>query len=57
MESTALSVLALIAFGLLVAVTGGIVYLTLADWRDRRRRDQANRGDRPAYRTSSKTKR
>ncbi|WP_421656742.1 hypothetical protein [Leptothermofonsia sp. ETS-13] len=57
MESTALSVLALIAFGLLVAVTGGIVYLTLADWRDRRRRDQATRGDRPTRRSHSKAKR
>ncbi|WP_202924891.1 hypothetical protein [Myxacorys almedinensis] len=40
------SILVLVAFGLLVLVTGGVIYLTLADWRDRRRRDndkQANR--------------
>lgn len=43
MESPFLSILALIAFVLLVAVTGGIGYLTLADWRDRRRRDQEKR--------------
>jgi hypothetical protein len=42
-ESPFLSILALIAFVLLVAVTGGIGYLTLADWRDRRRRDQEKR--------------
>lgn len=40
MESSFLTVLAVVALGLLVTVTGGIVYLTLADWRDRRRQDQ-----------------
>jgi hypothetical protein len=43
METSALSVLVLIAFGLLVAVTSGVAYLTLADWRDRRRRDNEQR--------------
>lgn len=57
MESTVLSVLALAAFGLLVALTGGIVYLTLADWRDRRRREQDTRGDRPNRRKSEQAKR
>jgi hypothetical protein len=33
------STLVLVAFGLLVTVTGGVIYLTLADWRDRRRQD------------------
>ncbi|BAY75502.1 hypothetical protein NIES25_19470 [Nostoc linckia NIES-25] len=42
-ESPFLSILALIAVVLLVAVTGGIGYLTLADWRDRRRRDEEKR--------------
>jgi hypothetical protein len=56
-ESTVLSVLALAAFGLLVALTGGIVYLTLADWRDRRRREQDTRGDRPNRRKSEQAKR
>ncbi len=37
MESPFLSILTLVAVGLLLAVTGGVVYLTLADWRDRRR--------------------
>lgn len=42
MESTPLtaqiySVLAVVALGLMVVVTGGIVYLTAAEWRDRRR--------------------
>lgn len=31
------SVLATVALGLMVVVTGGIVYLTAAEWRDRRR--------------------
>ncbi|QZZ19034.1 hypothetical protein J5X98_16585 [Leptothermofonsia sichuanensis E412] len=57
MESTVLSVLALAAFGLLVALTGGIIYLTLADWRDRRRREQDTRGDRPNRRKSEQAKR
>jgi len=33
----------LLGFGLLVIVTGGIIYLTLADWRDRRRRERDKR--------------
>ncbi|WP_168163404.1 hypothetical protein [Calothrix sp. 336/3] len=40
MENPFLSILALVALVLLVAVTGGVGYLTLADWRDRRRLDQ-----------------
>ncbi|QSJ16255.1 hypothetical protein JYQ62_31640 [Nostoc sp. UHCC 0702] len=43
MESQFLSILALLAFVLLLAVTGGIGYLTLADWRDRRRREDEKR--------------
>ena len=42
-QTTVLNVLVLAAFGLLVAVTGGMIYLTAADWRDRRREDQARR--------------
>ncbi|MFB2938610.1 hypothetical protein ACE1B6_25450 [Aerosakkonemataceae cyanobacterium BLCC-F154] len=39
------NVLAVAALVLLLTVTGGVVYLTLADWRDRRRqeRDQRSR--------------
>ncbi|MBW4684776.1 MAG: hypothetical protein KME40_06660 [Komarekiella atlantica HA4396-MV6] len=42
-ESPFLSILALVAVVLLVVVTGGIGYLTLADWRDRRRLEQEKR--------------
>jgi biopolymer transport protein ExbB/TolQ len=42
-ETTILNVLVLTAFGLLVAVSGGIVYLTVAEWRDRRRQDREKR--------------
>ena len=43
METTYFNVLLVAAFGLLVAVTGGIAYLTAAEWRDRRRRDRENK--------------
>lgn len=42
MEIQFLNVLAITAIVLLVAVTGGVGYLTLADWRDRRRLEQEN---------------
>jgi hypothetical protein len=42
-ESQLLNVLAITAIVLLVVVTGGVGYLTLADWRDRRRLEQENR--------------
>ena len=48
MESPFLSILALLAVVLLVVVTGGIGYLTVADWRDRRRRDEEKRSRRSA---------
>ncbi|MBD2522439.1 hypothetical protein [Nostoc sp. FACHB-133] len=48
MESPFLSILALVAVLLLVVVTGGIGYLTVADWRDRRRRDEEKRTNRSA---------
>lgn len=37
-ESQAYSILAIIALALMVVVTSGIIYLTAAEWRDRRRR-------------------
>lgn len=37
------NVLAVAALVLLVTVTGGVIYLTLADWRDRRRQDRDKR--------------
>ncbi|PSN18266.1 hypothetical protein C7271_13425 [filamentous cyanobacterium CCP5] len=45
-ESQAFSALAIAAVVLLVAVTGGIIYLTAVEWRDRRRRkrDQDSAG-------------
>ncbi|MGF1576030.1 MAG: hypothetical protein ACFCU9_08820 [Cyanophyceae cyanobacterium] len=33
-------------FLLLIGVTGGIAYLTVTDWRDRRRRKQEEKGSR-----------
>lgn len=44
METSALNILVLIAFGLLVVLTGGVGYLTAAEWRDRRRRQKEQRG-------------
>lgn len=47
MESySIINVLMLAAFGLMVAVSGGVIYLTFVDWRDRRRQDQDKRSDR-----------
>ncbi|HLP89458.1 MAG TPA: hypothetical protein VK184_12810 [Nostocaceae cyanobacterium] len=43
MENPLLSILALLALVLLLAVTSGVVYLTLSDWRDRRRQQEENR--------------
>lgn len=40
MESTFFTVLFFAAAGLLVLVSGGVIYLTAAEWRDRRRRDR-----------------
>jgi hypothetical protein len=37
------NVLFVLGFSLLLAVTGGIVYLTIVEWRDRRRLDQEKR--------------
>ncbi|MCT0248464.1 MULTISPECIES: hypothetical protein [unclassified Synechococcus] len=42
---TSTNVLALTASVLLVFVTGGVIYLSAVEWRDRRR---ASRGSRPA---------
>ncbi len=45
-ENPFLSILTLVAVVLLVVVTGGIGYLTLADWRDRLRQDEEKRNTR-----------
>ncbi len=42
-ESITLTVLASLALGLLVVVTGGVAFLTSMEWRDRRRQDQEKR--------------
>jgi CHASE3 domain sensor protein len=42
-ESITLTVLASLALGLLVLVTGGVAFLTTMEWRDRRRQDQEKR--------------
>ncbi|MEG4939780.1 hypothetical protein [Microcoleus sp. F4-D5] len=43
MEFSIANVLVLVAFVLLLIVTGGVAYLTAAEWRDRRRLDKAKR--------------
>ncbi|GAB4154991.1 MAG: hypothetical protein Fur0046_34910 [Cyanobacteria bacterium J069] len=39
-----LNVLAVLALVLLVSVTGGVIYLTTVEWRDRRRQEREKRG-------------
>jgi hypothetical protein len=43
MEFNAINLLILVAFAMLVTVTGGVAYLTAIDWRDRRRLNEAKR--------------
>lgn len=57
MEIPVFNVLVLIAFGLMVIISGGVGYLTLAEWRDRRRRDRELRGDRTLPRSAEKQSR
>ena len=56
MESPVFGFLVLAAFGLLITVSGGILYLTLAEWRDRRRRDRDLRGDKPTRQRAKQKK-
>jgi hypothetical protein len=42
-QTSLLPILGIAAFGLLVVVTGGIAYLTLSGWRDRRRQEKERR--------------
>jgi hypothetical protein len=49
-ESPVFSVLILAAFGLMLVVSGGVAYLTLAEWRDRRRREADERANRTTRR-------
>lgn len=50
MEISPYSVLIFAALGLMVLVSGGVAYLTLAEWRDRRRRDEEIRANKPTKR-------
>ncbi len=50
MEISPYSILILVALGLMVVVSGGVAYLTVAEWRDRRRRDEEIRANRPTKR-------
>lgn len=45
--STILNTLFLVALGLLVVVSGGVLYLTTVEWRDRRRQDRDKRSKNP----------
>ena len=46
MEASASTILATVALALMVVVTGGIAYLTAADWRDKRRQKRDSMGQR-----------
>jgi len=50
MEISPYSILIVVALSLLVLVSGGVTYLTLAEWRDRRRRDEDIRANKPSKR-------
>lgn len=50
-QTQAFGILATIALVLMVVVTGGVAYLTAADWRDRRRR----KNDQQAAKRDSQT--
>ncbi len=43
MEFSVVNILAFVAMGMMVIVTGGILYLTAIEWRDRRRQDEEKR--------------
>jgi hypothetical protein len=47
LETQAFSLMAGLALALMVIVTGGVIYLTAADWRDRRRRKQDREASQP----------
>lgn len=42
-QNQVLTVLAVMSFVLLIVVTGGVVYLTAIEWRDKRRRGEEAR--------------
>ena len=55
-EAKALSILAITAVALLVVVTGGIVYLTAIEWRDRRRKSREELDNLPRRRRVDQSK-
>jgi hypothetical protein len=56
LETSLLTILVFLTVGMMVAVTGGIAYLTSVEWRDRRRREREQKEQRrvgkPAKRRS-----
>ncbi|MEB3280286.1 MAG: hypothetical protein VKK42_15335 [Lyngbya sp.] len=46
MEFSLINVLAIVASVLILVVTGGILYLTAIEWRDRRRQDREKKQQR-----------
>ena len=42
-ELSLIDILVLVAFSMLIIFTGGVLYLTIAEWRDRRRREDEKR--------------
>lgn len=47
MEISPYSVLVVAALSLMIVVSGGVAYLTVAEWRDRRRREEDMRANKP----------
>lgn len=43
-QGSPLSILAITALVLMLAITGGVLYLTAVEWRDRRRQEREKRG-------------
>jgi hypothetical protein len=46
MDTSLIQILGTTAFGLLILVTLGIIYLTISGWRDRQRREGDKRASR-----------
>lgn len=55
MEISPYSILIIVALGLMVVVSGGVAYLTVAEWRDRRRREEELRSMRSSTKSSTKS--
>lgn len=50
-ESPFFTGLVFVAFALLLSVSGGVGYLTIVEWRDRRRRERESREDKQSTRS------